>query len=122
MKECSKCHIKKSLSQFYFRKSGYKSGQYYNHCKKCLKERGRKYYKDNRIRQLTLANTRRRIYRKNRRDFINKQKNKPCVDCGKKVKVENTRCHPCASKNYWRMQKLDPGIKITKEHTEYQLK
>jgi hypothetical protein len=50
------------------------------------------------------------------------KKNKICVDCGKKVKVENTRCHPCASKNYWRMQKLDPGIKITKEHTEYQLK
>lgn len=84
MKECSKCHIKKYLSQFYFRKSGYKSGQFYNHCKKCLKKRGRNYYQNNRIRQLTLANNRRKLYRISRRDFINKQKNKPCSDCGKK--------------------------------------
>ena len=49
-----------------------------------MKARGRKYYHDNRKRQLQLALVRRRKAYKEKRDYINKAKNKPCADCGMK--------------------------------------
>lgn len=84
MKECSSCHAMKPLSDFYQRKVGTRAGEHYNHCKLCLRIRGRKYYNDNRARQSELSNLRRIEYRKTRKEFVIKLKDKPCVDCGKK--------------------------------------
>lgn len=39
------------------------------------------------------------------RDFT-KRKNKNCLDCGKKVKCVNTRCHSCSTKKQWETRKL----------------
>ena len=33
------------------------------------------------------------------------KKNKICLDCGKKVKMVNTRCHVCSTKEQWRKRK-----------------
>ena len=83
MKECSCCHVSKSDIEFYQRKVGLRRGELYNHCKECLRIRGRKYYTDNRERQSQLANLRRIEYRKTRKEFIIQLKNRPCADCGK---------------------------------------
>ncbi len=123
MKRCSKCLKRKTLTEFYFRKTGSKAGQYYNHCKICLKERGKNYYRNNRERQLALANIRRREYRKKRRNFINKQKDKPCTDCGKKYphyvmdfdhRNGNDKAGNIAhllNQNFWSYEKLLEEIK-----------
>ncbi|OGM63491.1 hypothetical protein A3A52_05085 [Candidatus Woesebacteria bacterium RIFCSPLOWO2_01_FULL_39_14] len=85
MKICSKCKKKKVLFQFYKRKTGLRAGKYYEKCKSCMKVRGRKYYTENRDRQLPLANIRRRRYYREKRDFIINAKNRPCADCGNKL-------------------------------------
>lgn len=82
MKLCSKCKRNLELSCFYQRKKGLRAGQFYEKCKECMKVRGRKYYHDNRKRQLSLALIRRHRAYLEKRKFINKIKNKPCVDCG----------------------------------------
>ena len=48
-----------------------------------MKVRGRSYYHLNRDRQLKLVYIRRKRYVEERRAYIYKLKNKPCVDCGK---------------------------------------
>ena len=53
------------------------------------------------------------------RDFTKRNK-KFCMDCGKKVKAENTRCRPCTTKNYWAMRKLDPTLVIKKNGVIYE--
>ena len=82
MKVCSKCQRAKGLTGFYVRHTGERAGQYYNHCKECLKVRGKEYYHKNHVRQLALAVKRRRKYRKDLREFVDILKNKPCTDCG----------------------------------------
>jgi hypothetical protein len=81
-KICPKCSKKKLSSDFYLRKTGPRSGQLYEKCKECMKFRGRKYYHDNRERQLSLALARRHKAYLEKRKFINKIKDKPCADCG----------------------------------------
>lgn len=49
-----------------------------------MKIRGRNYYHQNRERQLKLAILRRNKYKSLMRIYINKIKDKPCMDCGKK--------------------------------------
>ena len=49
-----------------------------------MKLRGRKYYQDNRERQLPLAIKRTHESRLLKRNFLDKLKDKPCADCGKK--------------------------------------
>lgn len=82
LKICSKCGKEKPLKDFYLRKSGPRSGKYYEKCKECMKLRGRNYYHLNHKRQLNLALIRRAKYRKIMRDFLIKVKSGPCVDCG----------------------------------------
>jgi hypothetical protein len=84
VKRCSKCHIEKELSEFYFRHKGKRAGEYYNHCKECLKSRGRTYYQENHDRQLRLSVNRNRVRRAEQRIYVSSLKNHPCVDCGKK--------------------------------------
>ena len=79
---CSKCHRKISIGNFYLRRSGPRSGKFYEKCKECMKIRGRFYYKSNRKRQLFLANKRRNKYRDLMRVYINGVKNISCMDCG----------------------------------------
>lgn len=81
-KICNNCELVKSLTEFYIRKSGERTGQYYEKCKLCMKTRGRDYYQKNRERQLPLALARRHRAYVERRKFINEIKNKPCADCG----------------------------------------
>lgn len=82
VKTCSKCGLQKSINEFYQRKK-YRSGEYYERCKLCFKERGRKYYHENHARQLMLALSRKEKYRQERRKFIDDlKKNRPCMDCG----------------------------------------
>lgn len=83
-KWCGKCDQHKHLSEFYLRKSGEKSGQYYERCKECMKLRGRNYYHINRERQLPLAIKRRSAAYKIKRNFVNTAKDRPCADCGVK--------------------------------------
>jgi len=83
MKICSGCNIKKALKEYYKRKKGKRSGQYYEKCKICMKQRGILYYHKNRKRQLELAIKRRHNYYKTKRDFIDSLKNISCKDCGK---------------------------------------
>lgn len=83
-KICSKCNKKKLLTSFYCRKSGPRSGSFYDKCKDCMKLRGRNYYFLNQTRQLKLANLRRNKYRALMRIYINKIKDVPCQDCGLK--------------------------------------
>ncbi len=82
-KKCGKCGEVKSLSEFYLRKSGIRQGQHYERCKDCFLERGRKYYHQNQPRQLELALIRKQKYRLERKEFLDKLKNKPCKDCNK---------------------------------------
>lgn len=84
MRVCSKCGISKDNHEFYFRKRGPRSGKYYEKCKDCMKQRGRKYYHDNKDRQLRLALIRRRKSYYIKRDYVNKVKDVPCADCGQK--------------------------------------
>lgn len=81
LKICSKCNKEKPLTEFYYRKNGPRKGKYYEKCKECMKDRGRKYYHKNIKRQLKLALIRRNRYRKNIRDFLDSIKNHPCMDC-----------------------------------------
>lgn len=83
MKNCSKCGESKSLENFYKRKIGLRSGQYYEKCKDCYKNRGREYYFKNREKQLGLAKKRKQKYIHERKNFFEVIKNKPCADCGK---------------------------------------
>jgi hypothetical protein len=83
MKVCSKCKLRRRLSSFYKRKRGPRVGEYYEKCKNCMKLRGRSYYYLTRERQLELVKIRRKNYVEERKKYINKTKNKPCVDCGK---------------------------------------
>lgn len=83
MKNCSKCGLEKLLKDFYTRKTGARSGQYYEKCSECYKSRGRNYYKENRIRQLELAKRRKLRYIEERKNFLEGIKGKPCLDCGK---------------------------------------
>ncbi len=84
LKICSKCGKRIALKNFYLRKSGLRSGSYYEKCKDCMKSRGRLYYHQNRKRQLKLAILRRNKYRDIMRVYINKIKDVPCMDCGNK--------------------------------------
>jgi len=82
MKKCYKCRTEKLLSEFYQRKK-HRTGEYYEKCKECMKDRGKKYYHQNHERQLTLALLRKERYKKERRNFILElKKDKPCIDCG----------------------------------------
>jgi hypothetical protein len=82
MKKCSKCNKAKKLTDFYKRRTGKRTGDYYEKCKECMKARGREYYHKNRVRQLGLALIRKRKSYYLRRKIVNKLKNKPCSDCG----------------------------------------
>lgn len=82
-KVCSKCGLSKSLLEFYIRKK-HREGEYYERCKECFKERGRKYYHSNHERQLKLANLRNRRTKDKRRILLAELKDRPCADCGKK--------------------------------------
>lgn len=87
VKTCAKCGLLKSISEFYQRKK-HRAGEYYERCKACFKERGRKYYQDNHTRQLLLALRRKERYRTERKMFIeNFKRNKPCLDCGNQYPV-----------------------------------
>lgn len=66
------------------RKKGPRAGHLYEKCKDCMKLRGRFYYHLNREKQLKLAVLRRNKYKSFMRAYINKIKNVPCMDCGKK--------------------------------------
>lgn len=83
MKSCSKCNLKKSLNDFYIRKTGLRAGEYYEKCSECYKNRGRNYYRQNRERQLSLAKLRKKKYVLERKIWLEKIKKKPCADCGK---------------------------------------
>lgn len=83
MKECSKCLLVKSIEDFYSRKRGPRAGEFYEKCKECMRARGRIYYAENRERQLELALLRKRKYVSERKEYIYKFKQKPCMDCGK---------------------------------------
>ena len=82
VRNCSNCLLEKPLSDFYIRRTGKRTGEYYNHCKECQKSRGRTYYANNHERQSKLSISRNRKNRKKQRDFVNTLKNFPCVDCG----------------------------------------
>ena len=84
MKRCSKCGLHRQLKDFYKRKSGLRAGEYYEKCKDCYKDRGRRYYQDNSERQLELAKRRKLKYIEERKKFLGEIKDKPCFDCGKK--------------------------------------
>lgn len=84
MKTCPKCNKAKDFIEFYKRKTGPRSGEYYEKCKNCMKIRGRNYYYLNRERQLPLALLRRHTAYLVKRKFINEVKNIPCADCGVK--------------------------------------
>ncbi|OGM11668.1 hypothetical protein A2V80_02715 [Candidatus Woesebacteria bacterium RBG_16_39_8b] len=81
VKYCPKCQKYKYLVDFYRRKTGIRSGEYYEKCKECMKSRGRYYYRHNHDRQLALKLA---INRKNyylRRNIMIKIKSQPCKDC-----------------------------------------
>lgn len=83
MRHCSKCDLDKLVEEFYRRKTGREAGSYYEKCKDCQKERGRKYYHQNREIQSKLALLRKRRYKKERGDLVNALKRgKSCTDCG----------------------------------------
>ncbi len=84
MKVCTSCHQTKTLSDFYLRHRGPRTGEYYSHCKACQRIRGRAYYHNNHDVQLSRAVARNRNNRKQQRDFVGSLKNRPCADCGKK--------------------------------------
>ena len=84
MRHCSKCGLNKSLEEFYIRKTGHRTGSYYEKCRDCYKQRGRNYYQENRERQLKLALLRKQKYKEDRRKFLEALKNAPCMDCKKK--------------------------------------
>jgi hypothetical protein len=84
MKHCPKCNNLVDINSFYLRKSGPRSGEYYEKCKDCMKVRGRKYYYQNHDRQLKLALIRKSKSYYEKRAIINALKDVPCVDCGMK--------------------------------------
>ncbi len=82
-RKCTNCGQKKNIKKFYQRKRGERAGKYYEICKECYKIRGRAYYFKNHDRQLSLAKLRKRKYIGERKIWLEKVKNRPCVDCGK---------------------------------------
>lgn len=83
-RQCSKCGLIKLANEFYLRKRGLRVGVYYEKCKECMKNRGKAYYHQNQARQLALAKIRKEKYREERRKWLEKLKDKPCLDCGTK--------------------------------------
>ena len=82
MKVCSKCKKKKDESEFGKNKSKIDGLQH--NCKKCQREYAKKHYYKNENYYLEKAKRRReKIYREIN-DFIRKEKDKPCIDCGVK--------------------------------------
>ncbi len=77
------CGEVKSVSEFYQRRK-HRSGEYYEKCKDCSKTRGRNYYHQNHERQLRLALLRKDRYKEERRKWLEKIKDRPCIDCGVK--------------------------------------
>lgn len=84
MKHCPKCDKTLDLENFYFRKRGPRAGEHYEKCKLCMKIRGRLYYHNNRDRQLELTLIRKKKSYWTKRKAINKLKDVPCSDCGKR--------------------------------------
>jgi hypothetical protein len=82
-KHCGKCGLVKSLDEFYRRRTGSRAGSYYERCKECFLQRGRSYYYETREHQLILVKKRVQRYLQERLEFLAKEKNKPCSDCGK---------------------------------------
>lgn len=82
-KICSKCYNSKDSSEFYQRKTN-RPGKYYEICKDCFRKRGREYYHQNHERQLKLALLRKKMYRQERKLWLEKLKDRPCKDCGVK--------------------------------------
>lgn len=82
-KQCSQCKVVKEYNEFYQRKK-HRAGEYYERCKECFKTRGRVYYHQNQNRQLKLALLRKKRYREERKIWLEKLKDRPCLDCGVK--------------------------------------
>jgi len=82
VKFCPGCGLEKEFKEFYQRKK-HRSGEYYEKCKECMRDRGRRYYFKNHERQLKLALLRKQKYREERKKWLEEIKNKPCIDCGK---------------------------------------
>ncbi len=84
MKHCPKCGLDKIIEEFYRRRTGREVGNYYEKCKECYRDRGRKYYHQNKDIQLGLAILRKHRYKKERGEFVNTlKKDKPCKDCNR---------------------------------------
>ncbi len=123
MKTCSACGKSKSLTNFYKRRTGTRSGQHYEKCKDCYKTRGRDYYSKHREKQLGLAKKRKQGYILERKKFFEEIKNKPCADCGKiyppwvmdfdhrdkKLKLGNVS--KLALRKFWSIERIKEEIK-----------
>lgn len=80
MKKCGSCKQLLSLSEFNANKARKDGLQ--GECRTCTKEYYKKYYESRRpqeIARLRVSNKRRQ---KSIAEFVNLQKNKPCMDCG----------------------------------------
>lgn len=83
MKTCPKCGSKKSLKEFYKRKTGLRAGEHYNLCNSCHRRRGVEYYAKNKTHLLPFARRWKQEWRLKLKALIYLIKKKPCADCKK---------------------------------------
>lgn len=82
IKICKRCGKEKSIKDF--NKNSAKKDGLQVYCKICDRKIGRDYYKKNWKQQILLSRQRNKERRKRIKSFLINEKNKPCVDCGKK--------------------------------------
>ena len=81
MKICSKCKIKKPLSEFNFKNKGLDIKQ--KSCKICTREQIKAHYYKNKEYYLTKSKKRNAINRQKNREYLfNFLSQNPCIDCG----------------------------------------
>lgn len=78
MKQCTKCKEEKDESNFFKKRNGLQS-----HCKKCQNEYTKNHYLNNKQYYKDKARNYCEPILKDLREFVIKEKSKPCVDCKK---------------------------------------
>lgn len=82
IKKCTICKVEKSITEF--NKNKTKKDGYQVHCRNCSHERFKKYYENNREKQLLAIKGRKKKYRIVLQKLILAKLESGCIDCGEK--------------------------------------
>lgn len=112
-KTCTKCHTKKSVSQFYMAR-----GQYVSACKECKRLQGKQYYIDNKETVKVKRAAYQKAHQAEQYEHLKKwRKNNPekAREAGRRQYAENIE-HRLAVKKAWRLANPEAVKAILEKH------